>query len=158
MARILSLDDEPQMIELMRLILQAAGFEFLGTTNEQEALSILRTQPIDLFTQDFMRPGPGGCEFLRHMKSDDTLRSIPVLAVTAGSREMRTEQLKQVGLDIDRDLVGFVQKPFGPSELIDAIEAILTKHGKPVPPGVEALRTRARMPREVQTGPSGIRA
>jgi len=152
MARILSLDDDPVLIEIMRRVLQAVGFEFLGTTDEQEALSILRTQPVDLFTQDFMRPGLGGYEFLRYMKSDSTLSSIPVLAITATSEEACAEGLRRVGLDIDRDLAGFVCKPFSPSELVDVIETILRKHGKPVPPGVEAFRKRARMPREAQTG------
>jgi DNA-binding response OmpR family regulator len=52
--RILSLDDEPEMLALLSLILRRAGYECLGTTDEQEALSILRTQSIDLFTQEEM--------------------------------------------------------------------------------------------------------
>jgi DNA-binding response OmpR family regulator len=51
MTRILSLDDESQMLDLLRLILERAGYECLGTTDEQEALSILRTQPVDLFSK-----------------------------------------------------------------------------------------------------------
>lgn len=54
MTRILSLDDEPEMLALLSLILRRAGYECLGTTDEQEALSILRTQSIDLFTQEEM--------------------------------------------------------------------------------------------------------
>jgi CheY-like chemotaxis protein len=131
MTRILSLDDEPEMLDLIRLILESSGYEFQGTTSDREALSILRTQRVDLFTQDFMRPGPGGAEFLRRMRSEPALSSIPVLAITAGARENRAEQLERVGLDVDRDLDGYVRKPFEPKELLDTVEAILTKRGGP---------------------------
>jgi CheY-like chemotaxis protein len=127
MTRILSLDDEPEMLDLISLILESSGYEFQGTTSDREALSILRTQRVDLFTQDFMRPGPGGAEFLRQMRSEPALSSIPVLAITAGSRDTRAEQLERVGLDIDRDLDGYVRKPFRPRDLLDTVEAILAK-------------------------------
>jgi CheY-like chemotaxis protein len=129
MTCILNLDDEPEMLDLLRLILESSGYEFRGTTSDREALSILRTQPVDLFTQDFMRPGPGGAEFLRQIRSEPALSGIPVLGITAGPRDTRAEQLEQVGLDIDRDLDGYVRKPFEPRELLDTIEAILTKRG-----------------------------
>jgi CheY-like chemotaxis protein len=131
MTRILSLDDEPEMLDLIRLILESSGYEFLGTTSDQEALSILRTQPVDLFTQDFMRPGLGGAEFLRQMRSEPAVSRIPVLGITAGPRDTRARQLEQVGLDIDRDLDGYIQKPFEPGELLDLVEALLTKRGGP---------------------------
>jgi CheY-like chemotaxis protein len=131
MTRILSLDDESQMLDLLRLILERAGYECLGTTDEQEALSILRTQPVDLFTQDFMRPvGLCGVEFLRKLKSDEALRDIPVIGISARVRGARAKELELAGLDMDRDLDGYVQKPFGPQELLEVIEAALHKQGK----------------------------
>jgi CheY-like chemotaxis protein len=59
------------------------------------------------------------------MKSDAALRNIPVLGVSARPREIRAEELKQAGFDIDRDLAGYITKPFGPSELLNAVEAAL---------------------------------
>lgn len=134
MIRILSLDDEPEMLDLLSLILEPLGYEHLKTTNSAEALLILRNEPVGLFTQDFMRPKMDGCDFLRRMKSDETLRDIPVLGISAGTRETRAEQLKQVGLDIDGDLDGYVTKPFGPCELLEAIAHVLTRRGVPLPP------------------------
>jgi two-component system alkaline phosphatase synthesis response regulator PhoP len=128
MTRILSLDDESQMLDLMRLILERDGYEFLGTTDEQEALSILRTQPVDLFTQDFMRPGGlCGAEFLRQLKSDEALRDIPVIGVSARARDARAKELELAGMDMDRDLDGYIEKPFGPHELLEVIEAALRR-------------------------------
>jgi CheY-like chemotaxis protein len=131
MVRILSLDDEPEMLNLMRLILGRAGYECLGTTDEQETLSILRTQSVDLFTQDFMRPvGLGGIEFLRKLKSDEALKDIPVVGISARPRGARAEELETAGMDMERDLDGYIQKPLGPQELLEVIEAALRKRGK----------------------------
>jgi len=131
MVRILSLDDESQMLDLLRLILERVGYECLGTTDEQEALSILRTQPVDLFTQDFMRPGGlCGVEFLRKLKSDEALRDIPVVGISARPRDARAKELELAGLDMERDLDGYVQKPFAPQELFVVIEAALRKRRK----------------------------
>ncbi|MCP4544798.1 MAG: response regulator [Chloroflexi bacterium] len=125
--RILSLDDEPEFVDLLRLTLSSSGYEFVGTTSDQKALSILRTGSVDLFIQDFMRPDPGGLEFLRRVKSEPVLKSIPVLGISAGPRDTRAAQLEQVGLDMDRDLDGYTQKPFISIDLLDMVEAILTK-------------------------------
>jgi CheY-like chemotaxis protein len=133
MTRILSLDDESQMLDLIRLILERVGYECLGTTDEQGALSILRTQPVDLFTQDFMRPGGMcGVKFLRQLRSDGALRDIPVVGISARARDARAKELELAGMDIERDLDGYIEKPFGPQELLEVIEAALRKREKPV--------------------------
>jgi CheY-like chemotaxis protein len=134
MARILCLDDELEILKLYRLILERAGHECLAANSDERALSIMRTQSIDLLTQDWHRPGTNGLEFLRVMKSDEALRNIPVLFITAGQKEKRAEQLKQVGLDMDRDVAGYITKPITPTELLNTVEAILEKHSKPSPP------------------------
>ena len=144
MTLILSLDDEPGILELLRLILEYSGYETIGTDDEPEALSILRRQPVDLFTQDMMRPGMGGLDFLHHMKSDPALRNIPVLVISAGMRGIRAEPLEQYGLDIDHDLDGYLQKPFGPWQLLETVETILRKHSKPLPPEESRVRARKR--------------
>lgn len=118
------------MLDLIRLILERVGYGCLGTTNEQGALSILRTQPVDLFTQDFARPGPGGVEFLRKLKSDDALRDLPIVGISARARDARAKELELANMDIERDLNGYIERPFGPQELLEVIEAALRKRGK----------------------------
>jgi CheY-like chemotaxis protein len=127
MARILCLDDEGEMLDLMRLILEPAGYELLTTTDSYEALELLRRERVDLLTQDFMRPDVDGWELMRRMKADAHLARIPVLGVTAGAREARARQAARVGLDLERDLVGFVNKPFGPHELLEAVGEALDR-------------------------------
>jgi CheY-like chemotaxis protein len=85
------------------------------------------------------------------MKSDAALRDIPVLGVSARPRDRRAEEMKQAGLDLDRDLAGYVTKPFGPFELLEAVEAALTKHGKSTPPQAVQLRARYLSPQPTET-------
>jgi CheY-like chemotaxis protein len=140
MTRILSVDDEREMLYLLRLILEGVGYEFIGVVCGKEALEIMRTQSIDLLTQDFMRPEEiDGRRLLQEMKSDPALSSIPVLGVSAGSRELREERFEPLGLDFDRDLDGYVKKPYGPEELVEAVEEVLRRHGKPIPERAEQI-------------------
>jgi len=139
MVRILSLDDDPIGLGVLLFALRNAGYECIGTTSEQEAMSILRTQPIDLFTQDFVRPGLGGYEFLRWMKSDKSLKSILVLGISATPRDVLAEKLRRAGLDIDRDLDGYIQKPFTVFDLLRAVEVVLKKYGRPVSPQARGI-------------------
>ena len=134
MTRILSVDDEPDMLNLLRLVFERAGYEFVGTVSGVEALTMMRTESIDLLTQDFMRPDQlDGRELLREIKSDASLSAIPVLGVSAGARETRAQQLKSLGLDFERDLDGYITKPFSPIELLTAVETILERYGKVIP-------------------------
>ena len=140
MTRILCLDDDHEFTDLLRLILTRAGYEVVITNDEEQALSILRTQPPDLFTQDFLRPGMGGWVFLRMLRADAALRDIPVLGISAGPRDMRARQLESMGLDIDRDLAGYLTKPASPIEVLDVVEAALQRHSLPIP--VQAAQFR----------------
>lgn len=138
MTHILSLDDGTDWIEIYRLILEPAGYNYTGTADEQEALAILRSQPVDLFTTDFHRPGLGGCEFLRLVKTDPALRHVPVLGISLWSRASRAEALARVGLDIDRDLVGYMEKSFTCAGLVAVVEAVLGEGDMHGSAGLEA--------------------
>ncbi len=151
MTRILCLDDDPDTLNLLRLILTRAGYEVIDTTSSYEALDILRHQPIDLITQDFMRPELDGLEFLKIMKLDTALRDIPVLSVASRERDPWAEAMKRAGFDPDRDLAGYVTKPFGPFDLLDAVEAALTRHGKAIPPQAAQLRAKHRGHSQAET-------
>jgi CheY-like chemotaxis protein len=138
----LCLDDNSEELTLLSVILKRAGYEVLTTTSSYEALDILRHQPIDLLTQDFMRPDLDGLEFLKIMKLDAALHEIPVVSVAARERDPWVEAVKRAGLDPDRDVAGYVTKPYGPFEIVDAVEAALTRHGKAIPPQAAQLRAR----------------
>jgi len=129
MIHILSLDDEPEMLKLLGLILELCGYRHTTTTESAEALEIMRCEPVDLFTQDCMRPLPNmhGVELYKLMKADPDLACIPVIFVTAGRRpEFAAVCRSRYGDE-------YITKPFGPSELLATVERVLDRSGKSPP-------------------------
>jgi DNA-binding response OmpR family regulator len=139
MTRILSLDDDTAILELIGLILERAGYEHVRTSDSHEALSILCNEPVDLFTQDIMRPDIDGWDFYRLIKSHETLRDIPVLILTCRAQSVD----KIMGLQI-AGVDGYLTKPFGPHELLAAIERILEAHCLPRPTEEDRQRLKLR--------------
>jgi CheY-like chemotaxis protein len=122
--RILSLNDDPMIVECHKAILEDAGYECLTATNDQWALAILRKMPIDLLIQDIKRPassvrGKDGWSFLQLLKGDPALKDIPVLIVSAAPKDSHEYKLYQ-----DK-LAGYVQVPVDSAELLEVIGRFL---------------------------------
>jgi two-component system, OmpR family, response regulator VicR len=119
--RVLCIEDHPEMIELIRLILGRQGFEVEGAIGGREGLRIMRDNPPDLVLLDLMMPDMDGWEVYRQIKADETLKEIPVIAVTAKAQNIdRVLGLHIAGMD------DFVTKPFKQKELISSVERVLT--------------------------------
>ena len=124
----MSLDDDPEMLKLLGLMFELAGYEHLRVTEDEGALDILHSEPVDLFTQDCLRPEcPGGLALYEQLKADEQLRYIPVLFISAGQRPVFAEQCWATYGD------GYLIKPFAPPDLLKAVEIVLQRHGKKVP-------------------------
>jgi two-component system response regulator VicR len=120
--RILCIEDEPEMIDLIRLILERKGFEVLGAVGGQEGLDVVRNEKPDLVLLDLMMPDVDGWEVYRQMKADAELQHIPVVVVTAKAQSID----KVLGLHIAK-VDDYVTKPFGPSDLVESVERVLRK-------------------------------
>ena len=123
--RILSLDTNLEFVECLGQLLKDNGYESLVSTSERWAMAILRTLSIDLFTQNLRRAGMGGWDFVREMKSDPALRHIPVLIVSAATRDSQKDAARQYGVAMDSDLAGYFEKPVDEPELLEAIRECL---------------------------------
>jgi DNA-binding response OmpR family regulator len=123
--RILCIEDEPEMIDLIRLILERKGFEVLGAVGGQEGLEAVRREKPDLVLLDLMMPDVDGWEVYRQMKADEELQHIPVVVVTAKAQSID----KVLGLHIAK-VDDYVTKPFGPGDLVDSVERVLKKQGQ----------------------------
>lgn len=117
---ILCIEDEPEMIELIRIILGKKGFEVEGAIGGEEGLEKARAKKPDLILLDLMMPEMDGWEVYRQLKSDDELKDIPVIIVTARSQSID----KILGLHIAK-VDDYITKPFGPNELIESIKKVL---------------------------------
>jgi len=120
--RILCIEDEAEMIELMRLVLGRKGYQVSGAVGGQEGLEKVRAEMPDLVLLDLMMPDMGGWEVYQQMKADEKLKEIPVIIVTAKAQSID----KVLGLYIAK-VDDYIAKPFSPSELIDSVEHVLRK-------------------------------
>jgi DNA-binding response OmpR family regulator len=125
--RVLSLDDDPEMLSLLGLIFGLCGYDHMRTTNSAEALSILQLEPIDLFTQDCTRPDMHGLELYRVLKVDEDMPRIPVLFISAVRRQDFADECRLKHGD------EYLMKPFGPRELVAVVEVVLNRFGKHIP-------------------------
>lgn len=120
--RILCVEDEPEMIDLIRLILNRRGFEVHGAAGGVEGLKTIREERPDLVLLDLMMPDMDGWEVYQQMKAEDDLREIPVIVVTAKAQSID----KVLGLHIAK-VDDYIAKPFSPQELLNSVEKVLAK-------------------------------
>ena len=119
---ILCIEDEPEMINLIRLILSRHGFNIRGANGGKEGLEIIRKEHPDLVLLDLMMPEMDGWEVYQLIKADETTRNIPVIVVTAKSQSID----KVLGLHIAK-VDDYISKPFSPQELLTSVENVLAR-------------------------------
>jgi two-component system, OmpR family, response regulator VicR len=120
MARVVCIEDEPDMIELMRLLLTRQGFEVIGARGGKEGVELVEKNLPELVLLDIMMPDLDGWEVYDHLKQNPTTRNIPVIVVTA--RAQTAEKLAA----LDKEGVDdYIVKPFGPGQLMESIQRVL---------------------------------
>jgi len=120
-AKILCIEDDPDMIEYIKLILGRAGYTVIGADGGIEGLEAMRREKPDLILLDLMMPDMDGAEVLLRKKQDPTIRDIPVIALTA-----LNSPFDQIMWLARTDLQDFIVKSKLPRrELIARIERVL---------------------------------
>ena len=119
---ILCIEDEEEMIDLIRLILTRRGFDVRGANGGKEGLEIIRTEHPDLILLDLMMPDMDGWEVYQQMKADDETKDITVIVVTAKAQSID----KVLGLHIAK-VDDYIAKPFSPQELLNSVDNVLGK-------------------------------
>ena len=117
---IICIEDEMEMIDLIRIILGRRGFEVIGANGGREGLRMVREKHPDLVLLDLMMPDMDGWEVYQQMKADEATRKIPVIVVTAKAQNID----KVLGLHIAK-VDDYIAKPFSPQELLASVEKIL---------------------------------
>lgn len=118
-SKIMIVDDEMHIRELVRFYLDKAGFDTIEAANAEEALDIVENQYIDLAVVDIMMPGMDGFELVEQMRQ---YREFPVIMLTAKSQSK--DKLRGFSLGID----DYVTKPFDPDELMARVKTILKRY------------------------------
>ncbi len=120
--RVVCVEDEPEMIDLYRLILNRRGFEVIGADGGREGLEFVREHQPDLVLLDLMMPDMDGWEVYKQLKADSSTAEIPVIVVTAKAQSID----KVLGLHIAQ-VDDYISKPFSPQELLDSVEKVLLR-------------------------------
>lgn len=120
--RVVCIEDEPEMIDLVKLILSRKGFQVTGAMGGREGLEVIARDNPALVLLDLMMPDMDGWEVYQKMKADDAMKAIPVIVVTAKAQSID----KVLGLHIAK-VDDYITKPFGPQELLESVEKVLSR-------------------------------
>jgi len=120
-AKILIVEDEPAIREMIGFTLLRKGFEFTEAVDAEEAQAKLAASPADLILLDWMLPALSGVDLVRRLKRNPDTRDIPIIMLTARGEEASKVQGLEIGAD------DYVTKPFSPRELVARIRAVLRR-------------------------------
>jgi two-component system phosphate regulon response regulator PhoB len=118
---ILVVDDEEDILELVRFNLSREGFQIVCAASGEEAWKILKNQQFDLMILDLMLPGMDGLELARRVKNEDSIRKIPIVMLSAKGEEADIV----AGLELGAD--DYITKPFSPRILIARVRTVLRR-------------------------------
>jgi DNA-binding response OmpR family regulator len=122
---ILIVDDEPEIVRVVRAYLEEAGFRVVIASDGEEALYVARHEKPDMVVLDVLMPRMDGLEFTRRIRRE---RDVPIIMLTARAEE--TDRI--VGLELGAD--DYVTKPFSPREVVARVRAVLRRAQAPPEP------------------------
>ena len=120
--RVVCIEDEPEMIDLVKLILTRKGFQVVGAMGGREGLEMIAREKPDIVLLDLMMPDMDGWEVYQKMKANEATKNTPVIVVTAKAQSID----KVLGLHIAK-VDDYITKPFGPQELLESVEKVLAR-------------------------------
>ncbi|MGA9142014.1 MAG: response regulator [Methanocella sp.] len=123
--KIMVVDDEPDVVDLVKLVLESDGFSVVTAYSGKEALEKIDNEMPDLVLLDIMMPQMDGWEVYSRIKANPRTKDIPVAMLTAKSQSID----KMIGLHVVK-VDDYITKPFGRSELLERVKRILKEKGK----------------------------
>lgn len=130
MSKILIVEDDPDIRELLRFNLEKAGYNLFLAEDGEKALTLARKHSPDIILLDLMLPGVDGLEVCRTLKKDPELQRIPIIMVTAKGEELD----RVVGLELGAE--DYVVKPFSLREVVLRIQKILDRREIQMAPSI----------------------
>ncbi len=118
---IMVIDDEEDIIDLVKMLLEEAGHQVFTALSGHEALQILYRVKPDLILLDIMMPGLDGMELIKILKIEESTASIPIAMLTA-----KTDYNDKMAA-LQEKAIDYICKPFSPSELVRRVNQILSR-------------------------------
>ncbi len=122
-SKVVVIEDDPEMINLVKLILKKEGFDVTGAMGGRDGLDAIEHLNPDLVLLDLMMPDIDGWEVYQTMKASDQMKNIPVIIITAKAQSID----KVLGLHIAK-VDDYITKPFSPNELVASVRRVLAKN------------------------------
>lgn len=122
MAKILVIDDEEHILELLKFNLEVSGHQVICCTNGKDGLKMAREENPDLLLLDWMLPNISGIDVLKIIREDDKISDLPVIMLTA--KNMEDDKIE----GLDRGADDFITKPFSVKELMARIKTVLRRY------------------------------
>lgn len=119
MAKILVVDDEPDVVRLIEFRLQAEGFDVVSCGDGRTALKLVEDEKPDLMILDIMMPLLDGMEVLRQIRSRRTSSRMPVVMLTAKTASVTVDEARQLWVS------DYIMKPFDPEKLVSKVKRAL---------------------------------
>ncbi|HEX3620940.1 MAG TPA: response regulator [Acidimicrobiales bacterium] len=118
---VLVIDDDPVILELLRVNFEIEGFDVVCASDGEEGLRLAQSEQPDIVISDIMMPRRDGLQLLNDLKAGPTTADLPVILLSAKAQKSEVQQ----GLDMGAD--DYITKPFDPLELIDRLNAVMTR-------------------------------
>lgn len=131
--KILVVEDEPDINELIVVNLRFAGFEVMTTDNAETAWQLMASDIPEVVLLDWMLPGISGFQMIRHMRGDLRWRDIPIIMLTARTAEV--DKISALGIGAD----DYITKPFSPREMVARVKAVIRRRDRKGQQGVVEL-------------------
>ncbi len=123
-AKILVVDDEPDIVDMLKMSLENASYEVVEAYDGNEAIEKAKAEKPDAIILDLMMPKKDGFEACKELKNDPEMSGIPVLVLTAIGQEIsHTRYAQSMGLELESD--DFISKPVDPNFLLKRLEEFL---------------------------------
>ncbi len=119
--KILIVDDEKAMVKILKMRLEANGYEVIAAYDGKEGLEKAKSENPDLIVLDLMLPEMDGYKVCRLLKFDDKYKKIPIILFSARAQDSDKEMGKSVGAD------DYVTKPFDSKDMLERIKKLLDK-------------------------------
>jgi DNA-binding response OmpR family regulator len=119
-ARVVYIEDDSEMIELVTLIIERHGYRLIGAQGGQEGLDIILKSPPELILLDLMMPDMDGWDVYHQIKANASTNNIPVIVISAKSLDID----RVLGLHIAK-VDDYISKPFRPQELLYSIDKVM---------------------------------
>ncbi|MGY2462161.1 response regulator transcription factor [Vreelandella sulfidaeris] len=121
MAKVLVVDDEPNIVLSLEFLMEQAGFEVVTAEDGEQALARVKDAQPDLLLLDISLPGISGFDVLERLRSEEATAQLPIIMLTAHGRDVEREKGMALGAD------DYITKPFSTQSLVEKVKTLLIK-------------------------------